>query len=99
MTEVAGAGILRLLRQSLGVDVHDGRPDKLGDSHKIVRRRGIGDDLEGSGVAAALTLLTVDSVSGKRSSHNGGGDRGEQHEYGGETARAKPFEERFHRVH
>ena len=78
--------VFRLLGQSLRIDVHDGGTDELGDSHKVVGRCGIGDDLERSRVAAALTLLTVDSVSGKRSGHDGGGDGGKQHESRSETA-------------
>ena len=75
-------------------------PTCLGNLHKLVWGDRRVDHLERRGVGAiALLFLSANSVGGKGTGHNGHRKGGKQDECRSETARAQPFEERFHGFH
>src|SRR5215472_13816317 len=98
VVEAAAAGaVSRLLGQRLSVDIDDCRAHFLGDSDKSVGGDGGAYDLEGRGVGAgALLFLACHTMRQERAADNAHRKCAEQEESRGETARAKPFEERFH---
>ena len=93
----ATALVLGGFGERLGIDVHDGGANSLGDFDK-----GIGLDdgvynLEGRGIAAfARSFLSADAVRRERATDDGGGESCEQNKRGRKTMRAQPCEKRFH---
>ena len=91
--------IARLLGQRLGIDIDHRRTHRLGNLHELVGRHRRVDHLQGRGIGAVvLLLLAADSVRQVRTGHDTGGERGKKYEHRSETARAQPFEERFHEL-
>ena len=76
---ISATPIQRLLRQRLGVDIHDRRAHFFGNLHKFVGRNRRVHDLQGRGIGAVgLFFLSADPMSSKRSSHNGQRERAKQ---------------------